>query len=515
MLMANRRFWILVIGLTAALGAAFFVLPSLGHAVFLSPDETANAVTTFQLVPNMALPDFPSFHPRSFVYHEARRAPVGFLGIPLLMRALTALLSRWMLVLTTPVLAMSVVIPLLSFTKKWGRTSQVAAVVSWLTFPTVILYANRGLFPNLPVVCLTVWAAWLLWKFEKNSTIASAGLLTGIALVIRPVEAVWVLPWVGLAFLQHVALSSLKQRAWKAVTFLAPCLFVCFLGAIVGHSAYGDWLVAGYQLRDPNVTSAIGTVPVTEAVGETKSWFDTWPFGFHPRNIWFNVKEYLILYLLPWFVLTLGAVLTLWREKKWRIPLLLAAYTIVALSCIYGEALYQDHVGVNQIALANSFLRYLLPLSVFATVAVAWLATWILTKLPRGGRVVVAMMVLCLGMFGLWTAFSRDDEGLVQTRLELAKYGDIRARAKEVIPTTALVASERSDKIFFPTWEHVVSPLPPKDQLHQFVVEGEGHLALFLRTLTPAQVAEWEAAGLHLTPVLSAGNETLYLANAL
>jgi hypothetical protein len=508
--MTSRRFAILIFWLTLALGASFFILPSLGYSVFLSPDETANAVTAHRLAPDYGMSNFPTFHPRSFAYHAGRLAPVGFLGMSLVMSVLTSFLGPWILVLGTPLLALSVVIPLVSFTRKWGRLSQIAVVVSWLTFPTVILYANRGLFANLPVVCLAVWAIWLIWKSEKNTALIAAGFIAGLAFVIRPVEAVWIIPWITYVFVLRFKGKRMKYALRSAVFFLAPCLIICALGALIGHSVYDAWFVSGYQLRDP--------APLQHDINgitPAKSWFDTWPFGFHPRNVWFNVKSYLIVYLLPWFLLTIGAVITLLRDKKWRIPLALAAYTIVVLSLIYGEALYQDHIKVNQVALANSFLRYLLPVSVIATVAVARLASWIPTMLPRGGRLIVGILVASIGLFGIWTAFTRDDEGLVQNRMELVRYAQIRKNAQGVIPLDSVVASERSDKIFFPTWHHVVSPLPTKEELHRFLAEGELPLALFLRTLTPQQMEEWRAAGVALEPVLPAGNETLYRATAL
>ncbi|MEO5928269.1 MAG: hypothetical protein ABIO72_06085 [Patescibacteria group bacterium] len=514
--MRNRLSAALILWLTIALGATFFVLPSLGPTVFVSPDETANAVTAHQLVPDVGIsPDYPWLHPRSFVSHGTRLQPVGFLGISLIMSVLVNLFGPWMLVCTTPLLALSVVIPLISFTRKWGKTAQVAAVVSWLTFPVVVLYANRGLFPNLPVVCVSVWAAWFLWKLETKRALILSGLLTGLALVIRPVEAVWVLPWIGYLFVERTKEHPLKERVKSAVTFLIPCLLMCLLGAFIGRNVYGAWFVAGYQLRDP-VTQAISSGGTPEVLEQaTKSWFETWPFGVHPRNVWFNVKSYLLFYLLPWFLIVVAAVVTAWKEKKSRPLIMLAGYTVVVLSAIYGEALYQDHVRLNNVSLANSFLRYLLPLSVIAVVSIAWLVSRIQMKLQRKGTYLSAVLIACIAAFGLWTAFVRDDEGLVQTRKELIKYIQIRHDAQALIPSDAVVASERSDKIFFPTWTHVVSPMPSKEQLHDLVTKTHAPLALYLRTLTPEQMEEWKSAGFLLTPVLPTGNETLYLATVL
>lgn len=517
--MTRRSFGALLLGLTLALGACFFVLPSVGPNVFLSPDETANAVTSHGLVIDMAdqkgagFWNFPWLHPRSFVMQGEKLLPVGFLGIPILMSAFVALVGNWALVLFTPLLAISVVVPLVSFVKKWGRIAQVGVVVGWLTFPTVILYANRGLFPNLPVICFTVWAAWLVWAFRSRRMMALAGVMLSAALIIRPIEAVWALPWVLAAFWSVRASEPKKRLLMDAMAVALPCLVLCALAALVSRFVYGSWFVAGYQLHDTAFRVAASEVAnVVRDAESHASILRTWPFGVHPRNVWFNVQSYLIVYLLPWFVLTILAGVIAIRKKGSRLLPLVGLYTCAVLSAIYGEALYQDHVGVNLITLANSFLRYTLPLSVFAALSLAWLTHLIKSRIPKYGTVVAVLLIAIIGACGLWTAFLRDDEGIMANRKELVRYLQIRRDAAQVLSHDTIVASDRSDKIFFPVWQRVVSPMRPKAELYELALRTNLPLALYTRTLTPEQIAEWKAAGLMLNPILLTGNETLYLA---
>jgi hypothetical protein len=521
--------------LTLILGASFFVLPSLGSRIFLSPDETAAVAAgrafaksgsmVFSLSEDHAAP---WIHPRSFVTQiSGAMVPVGFLGMPVLFGIASRIFSDWIFVLGTPLLVLSVVIPLWFLMRSFGRTAQFAAIVTWLTFPTVILYANRGMFPNLPTVCLTIWSVYLLLHWKKIPSLIVVGILTGLALAIRPVEAVWILPWIGLAFLERERGKRIAFKADRAIYLIFSCLGVCLLFAWIGKETYGEWFKAGYQLRDPILSdgslrmSGVQNLPayvLSETGAETvasKSWFDTWPFGFHPRNVWFNVKWYLIVFLLPWFVLAHGAMIVAWKkEKRLRGLILVMCLATASLCLLYGQGLYQDHVRANFVSVGNSFLRYLLPFAAIASLSIGWLAGWTEKRLSRSGRPVVIAVVVCLGIYGLWSATVRDDEGLRQNRIELQKYAETRERAAQFLSADAVVVSERSDKIFFPVWQ-AVSPMVSKDRLKQFLIAEPNRLAFFLRTLTPEQQDTWRADGFALKPVLEMGNETLYLASPL
>jgi hypothetical protein len=512
-----KRFWTISaasFALAVLLGTSFFVLPSLGVDVYLSPDETANAVTAKNFISTDRvelyapyLATFPWMHPRSFVATTEKLLPVGFLGMPLMLATIGRIFGTWSLGLITPFIALSAVIPLWFLMKRFGKTAQVATLVGWMTFPTVILYANRGLFPNLPVLCFAIWSAWITLRTSSLRLLSVAGILAGVAFLIRPVEAIWILPWIGWAFIERQ--SSGKRRMIEALFVAIPIATLCAIGALIARSVYGGWFLAGYQLRDPLV-DVVTMSPYTEA---SKSWFESWPFGFHPRNVWFNVKSYLIVYLFPWFLIAGVAIALVWRDRVLRRLAIAGVATCGLLALIYGQGLYQDHVRANEVSLANSFLRYSLPVSVVASVSLGIVVTKI-REVKRYGVVFATILISAVATFGLWTAFMRDDEGLLQNRVELARYATIRKQAIETLPVGSYVASERSDKIFFPVFP-AVSPLPPKERLRSFLGSNMAPLALFLRNLTAEQEGEWLSAGMKLLPVFGAGNETLYRVEAL
>ena len=510
---------------------AFLALPSLGADVFLSPDETAVAVSARLFASTgsakietvggqpAVVEGIPWLHPRSYVTVGNAIAPVGFLGAPILFALLVMIFGQTALFLFTPLLVLSVVFPLWSFSSSWGRIARFGVITGWLFFPTVILYANRGLFPNLIVVCFAVWSCWLLWKKPKYGMIP-AGILAGIALTIRPTEIFWIAPWLFVAakYPCHPRVGGdpsekkmdSRLHGNDIIGFIAPLLLIISFAAIVGHSTYGQWSVSGYQLRDPIVLSIDTGETINTTLGRSQGYAPTnysWPFGFHPRNVWWNVRSYLIYYFFPWALILVAAAWSLRKNKSARSWLILSIWTTASLCLVYGQGLYQDHVRLNEVSIGNSFLRYLLPVSVISAFALGWIVNRLRLRFGQIGTAGGAFIISLLVLFGIWTAFVRDDEGLKQDRLELARYSSVRQAAIEEIPGSTVI-SDRSDKIFFPAFR-VTSPMP--SNLEIIKAAGMlGGLSLYVRTLDQDGMASWLEKGIFLDQVFTSGNESLY-----
>ncbi len=517
-----------LIGLVLLGSLTFLIFPSLGASTFLSPDETANAVVASQIalhgtaiVSDPYIQMLPWAHPRSFVDGVGGIVPVGFLGMSMVLALIQRVLGLGGVLFFTPILALSVLFPLWSWTKSWGKIGQIGTLVGWLTFPTVILYANRGLFANLPVVCLTIWAAWLLWFARQNESkarpyfIAFSGALAGLALVMRPVEVFWIAPALIVSyFIASQEKISLRTMLIHKIFFVIPFAILLAFSAWFSFHTYGHWLITGYQLRDSIASPVLEAAATTTApvlAASTRSLFSSWPFGFHPHNVWFNSWSYLVVYLLPWFLLGGVAFILALKQKRARLLLALFAWMIVSLSLVYGQALYQDNVRILAVTLANSFLRYLLPLSVIAAFSLGWCASAIDRKIPRFGWIGAVALMLLMSAFGYWTAFSRDNDGLWTNRVELMRYPQIRDAAVHLLPAQTLIVSDRSDKIFFPTFT-AVSPLPSIENLQTALTESSAPVAFYIHTQSEDELQAWSAKEIDLQPLFSAGNETLYIA---
>ncbi len=522
----NSRAWVIFIcGLLSLLGLFSFILPSLGSAVFLSPDETAIAVMArrfgaygslqIQSAPvcqpsTLACSAFPWLHPRSLVMQGEQLVPVGFLGLPILVGIVWRLFGELSLGLFTPLLVLSAIYPLWSLARRFGHVGQLVTVTVWLSFPTVILYANRGLFPNLPAVCLAVWAVHLIISYRPRpyASIFSAGIFAGLALAIRPIEVVWVAPWLWMAW-KYRTPSPVHSSTRTLIVFLAGLILIGSLTSFVTWKTYGSPLQVGYLLRDtgPTTTPTYPSALSSLVSGDHR----VWPFGFHPSHIWFNFQAYIVGFLGPWFGLALlASALTWWRRPRARPGVLLGVWTLFMLLLIYGEALYQDHVGLNVISSGNSLLRYVLPVAPFFALSAGAIAEWLHQK--QGGKLITCIVVTSLVSLGLWTALRRDDEGLMFARQELRAYQAIRQLALVRLGSNAIVLSERSDKLFFPDLR-VASPLPPLSEIASLVKQSATRVAVFSPTLDELHLTSWRAAGLVLQPVftLEARRQTMYV----
>ncbi len=502
--------WALPATLLAAFLALATVLPRHEAAIYLSPDETAVAVSAVQFASTGAmrvhddlLTQVPWLRPRSFVTQGANIVPVGFLGMSLLAGLLLKVLGGWSLGWLTPLLALSALYPLWHLARGLRNGPRAAVLLVWASFPTIILYANRGLFPNLPVVCLMLWAAWLLNEGRRGRPLVIAALLTGLALALRPTELPWVLVWciTAVALRTKTEHKVMKVRDWPLLVF-AFSLFPV-VAAYLAWQTYGSPWAIGYWLHDSGA-AVPGTV---EAAGLT--WW--WPFGFHPRNVLFNLRGYLLEYLAPWTaVAALGALLTIRRSRPSRILALAGLCTLGLLVLVYGQSVYQDHVGLNVVSLGNSFLRYILPFVPFIALAVGWTCDQLFVLRPtRLTLAVLFMGVWVLTSFGVWSATARDKEGLVQDVQELERYGDIRRIARQIVPADSAVLSDRSDKIFFPVFR-AASPMPSRDRIKDLIATGEAHVYYFGTAVSFTELAVWKGDGFMLAPVFRSDGQVLY-----
>jgi len=300
--------YVAVIGLFALQSLLFFMLPLSLPSIYLSPDETAVAVSAREFgargslrLADQILEAAQRVHPRSFVTQGQALVPVGFLGLPILFGILWRLFSEFGLLLFTPLLAISVAYPLWRMAQRLGRLNQIATVATWLSFPTVILYANRGLFPNLVVVSLAVWSAYLVWERHSALRTIFAGLFFGIAVAVRPTELPWLAVWLLMAWTWDRKRVEIR-RSWKrAIAFVAAASLWPLLACFMAWKTYGSPLAVGYFLRD---SSGIGQA----ARASVASTVVSWPFGFHPLVMLLNISSYVAGIIGPWVAVSLLAI---------------------------------------------------------------------------------------------------------------------------------------------------------------------------------------------------------------
>ncbi len=498
------------------IGVGFFAwiqLPVVQGSFWMSPDETANAVSAIQWSRTgyfsfaWALAErFPWAHPRSFVALPQADAlvPIGFLGMPVLLGLFYLFFGLSGILFFTPLLALATLYPLWKlFPERWIPLVRFFAIGLWMFVPSVLLYANRGAFAQLPLVCLAVWMWWAIWRLTDPWRWIVGSICFSVALLIRPVEVFWLLPVLVLAWWS--APKSILPRRRRLVFFAIPLLFILGLGALLGFFTYDAWFVSGYQLRpvySEQMMVSAGTTSVSAV--------DVLPFSIHPRNLWWNVRSFLIVLYWPWMLLIFSAFLHWWffgKKNREAVAIIFAiGVTAFWLIGFYGNGLYHDHLDPNAIRVGNSFLRYLLPLSLAVPISAGYLGVraWKYWSL----RPLVFCCFFSLLFFGYWMGYGRDDEGIFSNTAEFLRYQSIRSATTAQLDPEACVFSDRSDKVFFPTF-CAVSPMPEADRIRQFLNEG-GIGAFWLETLSAKQMAEWKTRGFTLLPIFTNANQTLY-----
>lgn len=517
--------------LIVLLGAIVFlwistILPRTTTRLFASPDETAVAVFArgwtwtqgFSIHSRLpeSLADIGGLHPRSMV-GGAALVPVGFLGMPLMMAPLEWLWQGSGAFLMA-LLVLSSAYPLWNMMERFGRRAAAASVLTYLSFPTVLLYANRGFFPNLPVVALALWGVFLLTRQPDAtlrvpwSTVVGAGLV-GWACVIRPTEAIWLLPWAIWAC--WTSPGSRKIRQHRALFAVAAFVFICLIGYAAAVRTYGTWTpTIGYWVHDPVVSSA-GPVVVPSEQGGIRGWIASMlPFGMHPRAIWENIRRYLFGILGPWVAVAAFGLAAWMRRRQivWNaIPVLLTGWTAAMLLLLYGSSLYADNIRGN-VTLGNSFLRYLLPLVPLIAAGIGLCAEEVMRTTMRWRFFAIGMVAFFI-VFGTATSLFRDEESILFTQRELLRYEEIRTAAGAWLPSGTVVLSDRSDKIFAGAFA-AVSPMPSPDALRKIRETGTP-MAIFTRTLDAdgASFANGALGDLTDPSVIAMpfGNETLYI----
>ncbi len=516
----------------------------------MSPDETANIVSAVSYARQGAFglqseytERFLWLTPRSFVFVPETKsiAPVGFLGMPLLLSMVYKLSGYLGLGFFVPIFAFFTIFALWHILpKQWPDSIKLMTSVIWMSFPTVIIYTNRGVFPQMTQLCLLIWVWYLVNQERKKITYPIAGLFAGLALAIRPLEAVWIIPTIIFAFLHRRnnlntnverQTSNVKRPSSEASAkecrklvdvrrltfdmglFIIPLILILLFTAKLGADTYGNWFVSGYQVR-PEIVAGIAAGDGAEGMDATYSrnvgLLDSLPFGIHPRNVLWNVKNYFGIMLWPWMLVLFASLYFLYKEKSWKSSnkwgIMALVWSFCAVTVFYGNGIYQDHVKLNQISVGNSFLRYTVPASIVFALAFGHL----LSKMMRLWTIKILgyCLAVCLIMFGVWSAVERDDEGIAANERELIAYQQIRQASAKSLGQNAIVLSDRSDKIFFPYWLSA-SPMPSKTQIAELISAG-AEVAVFQTTQDENGIADWNSYNLNLIPRFTINNQTMY-----
>ncbi|MBI4435385.1 hypothetical protein HY630_01830 [Candidatus Uhrbacteria bacterium] len=462
------QIWMGLVAIFFFVGSLVLMNPA---PLYVSPDETANAffATRFAETLSLAGPEdelleqFDRLHPRSTLVDDGQLVPGSFLGLPFLYGFFVMVVGPIALWILTPLITILAA-------HGWRRlveryTNFTIGKISFLLFllhPAVWYYSARGLMHNVLFLDLLVLAAWL-WVVRpmggkvgrrKGGKVAKmersmwndllAGFFIGLALFVRTSEFLWI--GVGLAAAGLIWWRMLSWRRLRAGVFgLLVGLGLFFL---MNFFTYGHPLTTGYTLGTPPVFELVATDSIDSV--------ELLPFGFHPMNAWRNFSAYgvtmfwwLSILAIPGFFLLL-AQKTNRRTVRWAIAL--ATAVSLWLVFMYGSWEIHDNPDPTQITMANSYVRYWLPMYLFTTPMIAATIQWIASRgrssLARG--LIIATLLLAVAGLNVNATFVQGQDGLVKMREELLSSAQVQESVLRYTQEDAVIIVDRGDKLFFP-----------------------------------------------------------------
>lgn len=475
----------LAVGVGARLPKILLTIVALFHTVLLlflslntpadfynSPDEAANASFTRGIKENgqITLPsssaDLPSsVVPRGIHRTEQGLVPVGMVSVPLILGSLAKVVGTKGVPFVIALLGGLGIIAWYHFLRPLfgSRLALVSGQILAL-HPFVLYWGARPFMPNALFLALLLIALFflgrVLWPtssargstenriiFEKSFAIepvlrrrASScmfGLCLGLAIAVRPQEGVWI-SLIPLALLLRGSLRRLISWSLFIPAFLLP------IGSLLLAQAtlYGAPLQTGYHLTPPSASP----LHFIQAL--------LFPFGFDGARIGSVAYYYLFEIIWPFAILAFLGIVSFLFKKNGVVGARLrqAAFVTLMLTLwllfYYGSFEFYDRFDHGFVSMGSSFSRYFLPLYVLSSI---FIASALLAIRKYAGRLIGAIVVCAMTVFSLAIVFWGSDESFARIAVVARENQEIKANVLSATPPEAIILTDRSDKIFYPS----------------------------------------------------------------
>lgn len=487
--------------------------------IWNSPDETANAFFISRLAAGGGLTVADQavirsgglIHPRSISVSDGLLVPGSFLGMIVFYSLPVRIFGAGILPFLTPFFSALAIVALGSILKKFlpARAARISMLLS-AAHPALWYYSNRGLFPNALFFDCVIFAFYFFicspfetldkkYGSRMRVGVVSDGFLGGAAFVlaaaVRTSELVWLLP------LSAVLLWYGRKKINK-IKFLSALGVVAFSGIIFAYlssSLYGHVSAGGYFAG----SGGIGL------------WQMLFPFGLSLRNILWN-GYYFGGNIFWWYaVLTAVSIIYLFMRrgeasglKKY---LLLLLPVSIPMILIYGSGRYLDTPDPSLATVGVSTVRYWLPLYIGTVPFAGWFLDRLMAKGNVGRTAATGFLVIVL-MFSARAVFWGRGEGLTLVIRELGRYENIRKEVLAKTDASAIIITDRNDKIFFPFRSVVIGTQSPAviASLRSMSSIGPFYVYTLKMAEDDPRITAYGKAGFVLSSELEFGNERLY-----
>ncbi len=473
-----KELWVLAVVVTVFFVSSLVLVFGMPQ-MFVSPDETANWFFANEVVDQVRLYVYEPanliyndmLYPRSVVSVAGRLVPISFLGLPVLYGLIGKAVGSGAMFYLTPLIATLAVLAWYGVIRRlFSPRIGLLAGVLLAVHPAWWYYTARTMMHNVLFVSFLIFALWwlvtrpLAERFGKKEgdwvhalDYVLAGIMFGAAVFTRTSELFWLLPSalvVVIFFARHIKWTRLGLVVVSAILLLTPLFFI-------NKSLYGGAFTFGYtvsatteEVEEPSQISRTGEVTVLNE--------EPFPYEIHEFAIVENSFNY--GFKLFWWMSLLGLlgapILFLCKNENLATNRVrhrftfMAAFAVAAafLGVVYGSWIFHDNPDPNSVTIANSYVRYWLPLFVMSTVfgaaAIDWLASKMKTNLARVWlSAAIVFLVTALGVNG---TFFAPDDGLISIRQVLQESNEIKTRVLELTEEDAIIIVDRADKIFWP-----------------------------------------------------------------
>jgi hypothetical protein len=313
---------------------SFLPLTAFGH--FTSPDENANFFFSRLFARGQVLYYWDPANlfaaggafPRSMRVVDDFTVPVGFIGLPVLLGGIGALLGLTAIPFVTPVLSVLGLIGwFLLVGRHFGTRIGAAAAVILAVHPVWWYETARTMQPNVVFLSLLIWSAYFLVVSPLGGRFGSrigplvdsvaGGILLGLALAVRTSEVYWIV----LAALV-IAAADFRKIPWARLVvgaFAATLTLLPF--ASMNRDLYGSVWRSGYgSVTSAESVAAAGGGLGMKLIGPLQPYL--FPLGFAPRTALGHFWSY-GFGLIPWWSLAVALsaawLVWLWRKGRHRL----------------------------------------------------------------------------------------------------------------------------------------------------------------------------------------------------
>lgn len=412
-------------------------------------------------------------HPRSTTVVDGHITPIGFPGIIVV---ISAILTPWVIAfgdfsttffLSTITAAVAAVTPIFFFFVLSPFFRKRVALISSLLLYAMPLWWYYGSWPVNQHTWLIFFLIFGLFCGIQSSKRRAgewrylyslfAGISMGLAIFIRPVAALWIIP-----ALVAIIILRRKRLHWRYqyLPFIAGGTMMAIVFAVTQIIFYGSILGSGYV--PPAVDGSAGKL-IADNFWASTLLTGLLPYGFHPVHIATNAWHYLIRLIFPWMVLALVGALLIIRNrqsKRWRRSayyLYIVAGVSLFLVIYYGSSRFFDSTLGTVPTIGTSYTRYFLPIYVFSLPFVAR-ALVSLAKLIRARyRSAAIITVMCvLAIHGYYISH-KQVEGIDMLSSNMTQFYEERAAVLANTWPGGAIVTHGADKYLFPYRRTIVS----------------------------------------------------------